>query len=295
MKVEVKKIDELKRELRFEVSRDRVAKAKEDVYKELAKTAKVKGFREGKVPRNILETHYGRLAQEETIKKVIPEAYQEGIDQEEINPVDLPEIHDVSYKEGTINFIAKLEVRPEIDIKSYKGVSVKRKDPAVTDEEIDKAIEYMKKGQGEDKEVSLDDNFARGLGYPDLVTFKNTLRKQMELDKDRHNRIDIENQIVEQLIKKTKFSVPESFVRKQLDRRVAEVSQRMKSQGHSEEEIKKKHGQMRIDLRESVEKDIKVYLIFDKIAKLEEMKISEGENISAKVMEFLLKEASWEK
>src|SRR5882672_9130881 len=79
MKVEVKKVDALKRELKFELPREQVAKAMEGVYTEIGKHAKIKGFRPGKVPRHILVNSHGKMAQEEAIKKLIPEAYQEGV------------------------------------------------------------------------------------------------------------------------------------------------------------------------------------------------------------------------
>ena len=67
MKVEVKKIDSIKRELRFEVSKERVSKALEGVYLEIGKIAKVKGFRKGKIPRHLLESQYGPTAKEEVV------------------------------------------------------------------------------------------------------------------------------------------------------------------------------------------------------------------------------------
>ena len=54
MKVDVKKVDTLKRELKFEIPRERVSKAMDEVYNEIGKHAKIKGFRPGKVPRHIL-------------------------------------------------------------------------------------------------------------------------------------------------------------------------------------------------------------------------------------------------
>lgn len=303
MKVEVKKIDTTKRELKLEIPRERVTAALEEVYKDIAKYAKVKGFRPGKVPRQVLEAEHGKFAQEEVIKKLVPETYGEAIKQENIAPVDLPEIHDVALKDGILTFIAKLDIRPEIKIKDYKGIKVKRKSSQVTDEELNKTLDFFKKGQalhrdgtgqGQDKEVTIDDAFAHGLGYPDLEEFKNVLKRQLELDKDRHNRADIENQIIEDLLKKTKFSVPESLIKKHFDRRLNDWKQRLKEQGMKEEEINKHEAEVSKNLKESAQKDVQVYLILDKIAEEEKMEIKENENLPAKVIEFLLKEAQWE-
>lgn len=294
MKVEVKKVDAVSRELRFEIPKERVIQKLDEVYKELGKVAKVRGFRPGKIPRYVLESHYAQAAQEEAVKKLIPEAYQEGIELEKLNPIDLPEIFDVTFKEGMVTFKAKLDIKPEVTIDDYKGIKVNRKNSTVTEEELNKTLELFKKGQGEDKEINIDDTFARGLGFPSLEEFKKSLTRQMEMDKERHNRMDVENQVDEHLLKKTKMVTPPSMVRRNLDRRLAEVKQRLKSQGFAEDAIRAKEDAMRKDLQGAVEKDVRIYLTLERIAELENIKIDEGENPVVKVMGFLLKEAVWE-
>ena len=294
MKVEVKKIDAVKRELKFEISKERVTQKFDEVYKELGKIVKVKGFRPGKVPRHILESQHGKTAQDEVFQALIPEVYHEGVTKEKLAPIDLPEIEDVNYKGGVITFTAKLDIKPEVRIDHYKGIKVKRKSSEVTDEEINKTLEYFKQGQGKEKGVEIDDAFAHGLGYPNLAAFRKSLSRQIELDKDRQSRFDIENQVIEHLIKKAKLAVPQTLVRRQIEHRIEEGKKKMKAQGLSAEEAHKKEEEMRKELRGPVERDVKVYLILDKIAQLENIEIKEGENLTAKTMEFLLKEATWE-
>jgi len=294
MKIVVKKIDALRREMRFEIPKDRVSAAMDEVYKDIGKVTKVKGFRPGKTPRHILENEHGALAKEEAIKKIIPEAYKEGLEQEELSPLDLPEILDVDFKDGIIKFTAKFDVKPEIKIKNYKGIKVKRKSSKVTEQEIDKTLDYFKKSQGPEKEVSIDDEFAKGLGFPNLEEFKKSLSAQMEIDKNRQNRFDVENQIVEAILKEAKLSVPQNFVKKQIEHRIAEAVKRMKAQGLPEEDIQKKEKELQKELKIPVEKDVKTYLIFDKIAELEGIHVPQGESLPNKVMELLLKEADWQ-
>lgn len=293
MKISVKKIDALRREMKFEVPEDLVAEKLNSVYQELGRVAKVKGFRPGKVPRHVLEAEHSVLAREETVKKIIPEAYQEGLQQEDMSPLDLPEITNVDFKDGVIRFTAQFDIKPEIKIKNYKGIPIKRKSSKVTEEEINKTLEYFKQSQGRDDKATLDDGFVKGLGYPSLEAFKESLSRQMEIDKDRQNRLDIENQIVEVLFKEAKLIIPKSLVKKQLEYRLGEAKRRFESQGLPEEEIKKKEEEMREELKDVVEKDVKIYLVLDKIAQLEGITIGENENLPHKVMGFLLKEASW--
>ncbi len=296
MKVEVKKVDEVKHELKFEISKERVAKKFDEVYTELGKIVKVKGFRSGKIPRNVLEAQHSHKAKDEVFQKLVPEVYYEGIQQENLIPLDMPEIADVNFKDGIITFTAKLDIKPEVTIDRYKGLKVKRKSSTVTDDEINKTLEYFKKGQGPDKEkeVEINDAFAHGLGYPNLEEFKKSFSRQLELDKDRQNRADVENQIVESLIKKSKLVLPESLIHKQIAHRIEEESKRLKNQGSSTEDINKRVKELREELRVPVEREVKIYLILDKIASLESIEVGEGENLPSKVMEFLLKEAKWE-
>ena len=297
MKVEVKKIDPVIRELRFEVPKDRVAKTFEEVYEELGKRVKVKGFREGKVPRNVIEAQHGKAAKEEVIRSLIPRVYQEALVKESLSPVDHPEINDVAIKDGVLTFAARLEIKPDIKIKDYTGLKVTRKSSQVTDEEMNKTLEMFKKsyeeGQKEKKDIAIDDTFARGLGFPNLEEFKKSLARQMEMEKDRQNRWDVENQIITALLEKTKFAVPSSVVNRQLENRLNDVQRRLKSQGMNDADIKKKQDEILAALKEEVEKDVKVYFLLDKIAELEKIEVKEGENLPAKVMEFLLKEAQW--
>lgn len=295
MKVEVKKIDALKRELSFEISKERVSKAHAEVMGEISKVAKVKGFRPGKAPRQMIESQHGSLAREETLKKLVPEVYQEGIEQEKIDALDMPEIHDVEYKDGLIRFKAQVDIKPEVKLGDYKGLKVMRKSSKVTDEELDKTLEYFKKAQGGEKEQVVDDNFVKSLGYPSLEAFKESLTRQMETDKDRQNRLDVENQIIDALIKDAKFAVPQSLVKRQLEHRMRETMHRLKEQGMPEVEIKKREDEMRKEFEKTAEKDVKVYLILSEIAKVEGIHThSENESLPAKVMAFLLKEASWQ-
>jgi len=294
MKVEVKKVDALKRELKFEISREKVTKAMDAVYEEIGKHAKIKGFRPGKVPRHILVTSHGQLAKDETIKKIIPQAYHDGISEHQLNPIDLPEITEVDLKDGVLTFKASLDIRPEVQISNYKGLKVERKSSEVTEEEVLKTLEFFKKGRTE-QDVTIDDNFAKGMGFPSLEEFKKALKHQLESDKDRNNRMDVENQIVEELVKNAKLMVPQSLVNRQLNYRVNEALKRLKSQGTNDEELKKKEAEMRSQFEPAVEREVRIYLILEQIAKLENITASgPDDSLPAKVMEFLMKEATWQ-
>ena len=294
MKVEVKKVDATRRELKFEVPKERVSQRMEEIYSEIAKVAKIRGFRPGKAPRHVVEQEHGKVAQEKMMERLIPEVYQEAIKQESLSPVDFPDIRDVQFKEGKLFFTASLDIQPEFTVKDYKGIKVQKKATQVTDDEISKTLDFFKTAQGKDKEAKIDDEFAKGLGYASLEELKTSFKRQMELEKDRQNRADVENQVVDFLVKNTKLTVPKTTIERHLERLAQDARRRLERQNVKAEEMEKRVEEFMKNMRPNAERDVKAYFILEKIAAQEEMKLQEGENIFQKVIGFLLKEAQWE-
>jgi len=294
MKVSVKKVSDLRREMHFEVSRERVARKTDQVLSEIVKHARLPGFRPGKAPKSMVVAAHGKTANDEMLKNLIPEVYQEGLLSEKLNPIDYPAIDGVEMKEGALFFKAVIDLRPEFEIRDYKGIQITRKSAAITDEELNKTLEFFKKGRGLDETAVVVDAFAKTVGFPNLEEFKTALRRNLEIDKERQNRVDVENQLIEELLKKTDFSVPLSLVERQFHGRVEEFQRRLKQYGAKEDAIAKKVEEAAKELRESAEKDVKTFLILQKIAALENITSAKEENLTLKVMEFLLKEAKWE-
>ena len=84
----------------------------------------------------------------------------------------------MNLKEGVLTFTATLDITPDVTIDKYKGIKVTRKKHVVTEEEVNKTLEFFKKGRT-DQEVVVDDNFAKGMGFPSLEEFKQALRRQL--------------------------------------------------------------------------------------------------------------------
>lgn len=293
MKVQIKKVDATLRELNFEISKERVSKKMEEVYKDFSKFAKVKGFRKGNVPRKILEAHYEGDVKSEMIKSLVPEVCNEVIEKEKLFILDSPKIRDVSFKNGGLAFIAELEVKPEVTVKDYKGIKIKSNETKISEKEIEQSMQYLKMGRGNEKDTVIDDAFARGLGYPSLEELKKVVAMQLQIDKNNHRRSEVENQIMEDLLRKSKVVAPRSLLKRQHEKTIKEFQERLEDRNFSKEEIRKRQEDASKKLEENIEKEIKLYLIFDKIAEIENIKIEEGEALQVKVLEFLLKEAKW--
>ncbi len=294
MKISVKKIDALRREMHIEVPAERVAQKFDEVMASIVRSATIKGFRPGKAPRKLVEEQHGALAREEVMKKLVPEAYHEGVVQEKMDPIDFPSIDQVAMKDGGLQFRATFDIRPEFEVKDYKGIKLAKKNVDVSEEDVAKSLDFFKKGRGADEKTPLDDEFAKTLGFPALEDLKKAVRHNLELEKERQNRQDTETRLIDALIKACKLDVPQSLVERQLAGRCDDFARRMKTFGMKDEDITKKMKEAEKDLRAAAERDVRTFLILHKIAEAEKITAAENENLSAKVMEFLFKEAKWE-
>ena len=92
MKASVEEISSVKRKISVEIPEDEVVKEVESFYRDLGKKAKIKGFRPGKVPRDILERYFKDYVKAEVIQKLIEESYPKALSETELQPVSPPAI-----------------------------------------------------------------------------------------------------------------------------------------------------------------------------------------------------------
>ena len=90
MKASVEEISSIKKKVSVEIPEDEVAKEVDSIYKDLGKKAKIKGFRPGKVPRDILERYFKDYVKTEAIQKLIEETYPKAISEIHLEPVSPP-------------------------------------------------------------------------------------------------------------------------------------------------------------------------------------------------------------
>lgn len=289
MKTEVKKIDGIKRELSVELGPEAVKNKFDEVFKRLAKEAKVPGFRVGHAPRDILEKHFFSQAREQVINELLPQAYQQALEKEMLDAVDLPEISDVKLDNDAFFFKAKLEVVPEIKLKNYKGIEIDYKKPEVSAEDIKRSIDGIKESRKAD---ALDDNFARALGYPDFKSLEASVEKQLYLQKENQERQRIEEDILEAVTKDLDFQIPNSLIERDLNEMLRQASLELALKGIPKEKIEEQQKQMREKFMPQAKKRVKAYLVLSAIAKKEN--IPQGEDLVNKTLGFLLSQASWQ-
>ncbi|MDD5496377.1 MAG: trigger factor [Candidatus Omnitrophica bacterium] len=153
-KIKAKALEECTTIFDIEVPKESIDKAFDEVYADISRISKIPGFREGKAPMDLVRKHYADSAKEEVLKRLIPEAYRLALAEHKINPIGMPEISDVSFEEGkAISFKAKVETRPRLKLKDYKGIKVDKKKVDIKDDEIAKTLENLREMNAKYKAV----------------------------------------------------------------------------------------------------------------------------------------------
>jgi len=183
--VKVEDVSPIKKKLSFDISWIEVKKELDSVYKDVGKNAKVKGFRQGKVPRNILESMYKEYAQEETITKLVNKYYWDALKDNNIVAVAQPDIDQKGFEEEkNFTFTATVEVEPAIEPRGYVGLELVREEHDVTDADVEKRLQELRDMFATMEEVEAD----RGIGEGDfaVIDFAGTLDgnnlKEMKAD-----------------------------------------------------------------------------------------------------------------
>ena len=107
---------------------DQVTKEIDSFYEELGQKAKIKGFRPGKVPRNILESYFKDYVKGEVIQKLIQDTYPKALSEVALHPVSPPVIDPQELENGKpFQYSATVEVKPEIKVEGYLGLNIEGK------------------------------------------------------------------------------------------------------------------------------------------------------------------------
>jgi len=239
MKSSIKKLKNCKHCLEVSLPAEEVKEAFDKVYSGLGKYASVPGFRQGKAPRDLLELHYSKTAREEVLKKLIPETYEKILEEHKLDPIGYPDVTDVKLdvKEG-FSYKASIETRPEINLKNYKGLKLKRKSAEIKEEDLAKNMEYLreihsqnvpKEGSQEKEKIlpKLDDEFAKDLGFENLEKMKEAIRQNLKAKMVQESVSGLEAQIINQLLDSADFEIPDTLVNSEKERLIKDAEMRI--------------------------------------------------------------------
>jgi trigger factor len=153
--VKAEKLEHSQYELHISIDKATFEAAVTKAYQKESKKMTVPGFRKGKAPRAIIEKMYGTgVFYETAINDLIPENYEAAVKEAAITPVAQPEIDVVSLDENGLVLSAKVAVKPEMQIKDYKGIEAVKTVAEVTDEQVDHELGMIRERNSREIEIT---------------------------------------------------------------------------------------------------------------------------------------------
>ena len=146
MQVNVQRLSPVLVEFDVEVGVAQVTSELEKAYNQVARTAKVRGFRPGKAPRKVLTHLYGARIAADVAQKLVDETFPQAVTEQKLQPVTSPAVEAQGVEVNKpFSYKARVEVLPEIASVSYEGLVAKRPKVEVSDESIDKELDAVRR------------------------------------------------------------------------------------------------------------------------------------------------------
>jgi len=362
-----------KRELELEIPAENVQKAAEKVARDLARVARIPGFRPGKAPVTLIRRRFADDIQGEVVQSLVPEYLEKALDEKKLIPVTRPEVDKVEFKEGEpLRFRAVFEVLPEFELGEYKNPEVQLEAIEIGDAQVEKAVEEMREraatfvpvegraakdgdfvlmkltgtpvgggdpvqadnilchlgaeetlesftqnlrgasagetkkfqakypddypdpklagktydysvdvqGIKEKKLPELNDDFAKDAagetgGFATLAEMRKKILENLEAAKTQQQEAQGRAKILEQLVKRHDFPVPEALVENQMDIRLERVVRSLAAQGVDPRAVNVDWVALRKRQREHAVDDVKAELLLDRIATEEKIEATD--------------------
>ncbi len=144
MNVTIEEISACRKRLLIEVPADRVNEEFDKVAADYSKLARIPGFRPGKAPKAVILKKYQKEIEGELQRTLVPKAYREAFQKQNLRVVSYPDVESVNYQPGlSLSFSTVVDVAPQFTLPTYKGLTVKGRPTEVTDEDFTKAKERL--------------------------------------------------------------------------------------------------------------------------------------------------------
>ena len=376
MKLHLKNLEGCLKVVQVQVDPQQVVLERESVCGEFARKARLPGYRPGKAPRELVVRQFAKQIEEELLKHLIEDSCSRAIQELGLPVVEIQEIQEVSFKEDRLSFKAKMEVRPEVPLRRYKGIKVTRRKAEALPEEVQRVLRSLqeehaqlvpkeglveegdfvvcdlkrrlngktleerknfllsvtregessakvvetlvgakpnekrtvalplpKKDQAEGEtsqelfceflihEVktkqypALEDSFAKQVGnFSTLQELESAIREGVLKDKEKRIQREVEQKILEQLLKECSFPLPKTLLAREVQREEQRFRLRCRLSGmnsqQEEEALQKERSQCETRAAEG----LRQALLLDRVATAEKLEAS-GEEIEARLKE----------
>lgn len=139
-------LDDNKVKLTVEVDEEEFDAAVSAAFKRISKQVQIPGFRQGRVPRRILEVQLGReYGRTEALREELPGYYQQALVRHDVDVIDSPDIEILAgHQEGAVVFDATVEIRPVIEVAGYSGLRIEVASLEPSDSDIDSEVDQLR-------------------------------------------------------------------------------------------------------------------------------------------------------
>ncbi len=144
MQVSVENVSNLERKVTVSMPVDRLQSLAGSRLSEIARTARIKGFRPGKIPAKIIEQRYGAQVRNEVFGDLVRESFDEAMRKENLRPAGQPQIQPTDAAEGELGYVATFEVVPDFGTIDTAGLQIVRPTSEVLDADVDHMIETLR-------------------------------------------------------------------------------------------------------------------------------------------------------
>ncbi len=364
-----------RREIELEIPAENVQKTTEKIARDLARVARIPGFRPGKAPVTLIRRRFAAEIKGEVLESLVPEFLEQALTEKKLSPVTRPEVDKVDFTEaGPLKFRATFEVLPEFVLGDYKNLEIEVEDLEAGDAEVDKTLEEMREraatyvpvegraakdgdfvqvkimgtpaGGGdpiradnvqchigaeetleafnenlrgaspgetrrfetkypddypdeklkgktynyavevraikEKKLPELNDDFVKEIGEgasgaTTLEELRGKIRERLAAAREEHQQSQGREKILDELVKRHDFPVPEALIEHQMDARLERMVRTLAAQGVDPRAVNVDWVAMRQRQRERAERDVKAEILIDRIATAENVEVSDEE------------------
>ncbi len=374
MQVTVEDVNSVKKILHVEVPVETVSQEIENAYREIKKKAKIKGFRPGKVPRNVIERLFKKDVHADVTNRLIQDTFAKAIREADLNIVGRPQIDPSEISvQSPFQYHATVEISPKIDAIDFKGLKLKKTVYETSDAEVETQLKLLQKNMaqlktitedrpvetddfvlvdyegtkdgkmfpdigkadnfamqigkktiapeideqllgmkaGDEKSIAvrfpedhfnkamadqqidfkvhlkeireeilpeIDDELAKDLGdYENLEALKAKIVENLKKGYDKRADQELNEQIFQILIEKTPFDVPDALVEAELEGILSDVERSFQYRNQSLEDVGLSREKLAVQYRTTAEKQVRRFLILDKIIEQESLALSDEE------------------
>jgi trigger factor len=145
MKIEVKEVSPVRRNMAVEAAEDEVAREKDEILKRYARQVRIPGFRPGRAPLAVVRARFSREVDDDLKERLVARLYAEAIKERGLQPLGDPVLGEVVFKSGEpFRFETSFEVAPEFTPRDYRGIEVRRPPTQVDDGDVERTLQELR-------------------------------------------------------------------------------------------------------------------------------------------------------